>query len=55
MLSLQAEVGYDAFVMMMQPILSCKDTETHSKTASQAVVKSGSVLSFDTSINEYRR
>lgn len=50
------EVGYNDFVAMMAPILSCKVAEPSSRgKAAQTVVKSGSAVSFDTSINEYRR
>ncbi|KAL3159434.1 hypothetical protein ABBQ38_009861 [Trebouxia sp. C0009 RCD-2024] len=50
------EVGYNDFVAMMAPILSCKIAEPSSRgKAAQTVVKSGSAVSFDTSINEYRR
>ena len=50
------EVGYNDFVAMMAPILSCNVAEPSSSTkATQAVVKSGPAVSFDMSINEYRR
>ena len=46
------EVGYDAFVAMMEPILSAKGTTT---SKNQPMVASGSTVSFETTINEYRR
>lgn len=49
------EVGYEAFVAMMEPILSAKDVPTSDIADVQPVVKSGSVVSFETTINEYRR
>ena len=49
------EVGYDAFVAMMEPILFVHDMGLSHVQATQHAVKSQSAVSFETSINEYRR
>lgn len=50
------EVGYDAFVQIMTAQLLPRDPNAASKhRASGAVNGQGPVLSFDTTVNEYRR
>ena len=50
------EVGYDAFVRIMTAQLLSPNPNTGSKhTATGAVQTQGPILSFDTTINEYRR
>jgi len=50
------EVGYDAFVQIMTTQLLSPDLDQGSQRTPASTVKAqGPVLSFDTTVNEYRR